>query len=158
MQYLTRAILSSFLPRSLAESRGAKIVLAVVGTAVAVLVVLVFFRFLHSPEPSVPNELGLQSLVATDKNGAKWVIEPAAAQPFARLRESGVEPGLPLAIRTDMRRDGSDRVSVGLTLEGRAGERYSPQVSKDGERLAAPEFTVVDEAGQTAFKGRFEYG
>ncbi len=158
MQYLTRAILSSFLPRSLAESRGAKVVLAVVGVAAAVLLILVFLRLLRSSRPSVQHELGLQSLVATDRRGAKWVIEPTAAQPFARLRESRIGPGLPLTLRTDMRRDSTDRVSIGLIIEGRAGERYSPQISRNGERLPAPEFTVVDEAGQAAFKGRFKYG
>lgn len=158
MQYLTRAILSSFLPRSLVQSRRGKVVLAVVGVAAAVLLVLVFFRLLHSSEPSVQDELGLQPLVSTDKSGAKWVIEPTAAQPFARLRESRIELGLPLAVRIDMRRDSSDRVSVGLIIEGRAGERYSPQISRNGERLPAPEFTVVDEAGQEVFKGRFKYG
>lgn len=158
MQYLTRVILSSFLPRSLAESRGVKVVVAAVGVAAAVLLILVFSRLLRSSGPSVQDELGLQSLVATDRSGAKWVIEPTAAQPFARLRESHIEPGLPLTVRTDMRRDSTDRVSVGLIIEGRAGERYSPQISKNGERLPAPEFTVVDEAGQEAFKGRFKYG
>jgi hypothetical protein len=158
MRSLTSAILSSFLPRSLLESRGAKVVLTVAGAAVTVLLVVMILRLLRPSAPSVPDDLGLQPLYATDENGARWVIEPTAAQPFARLQESRAAVGLPLTVRADVRRDRADQVSVGLVIEGRAGERYSPQVSKNGRRLPAPELTLVDEAGRAVFKGKFKYG
>lgn len=158
MQYLARVILSSFLPRSIVQSRRGRIALAVAGAAVVTLLALMLVRRLDFGGPSVPEELGLRPLQATDKRGDKWVIEPAVAQPFARLRAGRIEPGPPLIVRTDVQRQGAGEVSIGLTIEGRAGERYRPDLSRNGSSLPAPEFTIVNEAGQVIHQDRFKFG
>lgn len=158
MQYLARVILSSFLPRSIGQSRRGRIALAVAGAAVVTLLALMLVRRLDFAGPSVPEELGLRPLQATDERGDKWVIEPAVAQPFARLRAGRTEPGPPLIVRTDVQRQAPGEVSVGLTIEGRAGERYRPDIGRNGAPLPAPELTIVNEAGQVIHQDKFKYG
>jgi len=115
-------------------------------------------RRLDFAGPSVAEELGLKPLRATDEHGDKWVIEPAVAQPFAQLRASRIEPGPPLIIRTDVQHRGAGEVSIGLTIEGQAGEQYRPDLSKNGSPLPAPELTIMDEAGKLMHKDKFQFG
>ncbi len=156
MQYLTRVILSNLLPRSAMESTRFRVALALF-VAAAILLVVILLR-MSRPSPSVYDELGLSPLRATDARGDRWTLEPTAGQPFAHLRESQAEFGSPLTVRPDVRRQSADEASIGLTIEGRAGERYSPDIRRNGMQLPAPEFTIVDETGNTLFKGKFEYG
>ena len=156
MQYLTRVILSNLLPRSTMESPRFKVALALLGAA-AILLVVILWR-VSRPSPSVYDELGLSSLRATDTRGDRWTLAPMAGQPFARLRESQAEFGPPLVVRPDVRRQSAEAVSIGLTIEGRAGERYNPDIRRNDTQLPAPEFTIVNEMGNTLFKGKFEYG
>ncbi len=156
MQYLTRVILSNLLPRSAMESPRFKVALALL-VAAAILLGVILLR-VSRPSSSVYDELGLSPLCATDARGDRWTLEPAVGQPFARLRESQAEFGPPLAVRPDVRRQSADEVSIGLTIEGRAGERYNPDIRRNDTQLPAPEFTIVNEAGNTLFKGKFEYG
>jgi hypothetical protein len=158
MQYLTRVVLSSLLPRCGTErSWVRRVVLPLAGVAV-VLVGFLWFRAHGAREAPVAAALGLQPLHRTDEKGDQWTIEPAVAQPFARLQQGHAAPGLPLTIRTDLRRDSLNRVSLGLTIEGQAGERYSPRISRNGVVLPPPEFVVVNEAKAVVAKGKFEYG
>ena len=158
MQYLTRAILSSFLPRFALQSRGIKVVLALAGAAVLLLAGVMLSRLRGSSTPALSKELGLKPLQATDEKGDQWTLEPVVGQPFARLRQAPTEPGPPLTVRTDLWPEGTDRVLIGLTIEGRAGERYNPKIRKNGALLPEPQFTVVNETGVVMVQGRFEYG
>jgi hypothetical protein len=65
--------------------------------------------------------------------------------------------GPPFTIKTDVRQV-ADRVSIGLRLDGRAGERYSLPVMKGGKRLPAPAFKIVNESGKELESGQFQYG
>jgi hypothetical protein len=158
MQYLTRVILSGLSPRSLVQSQKTRIALVLLTIIVAVLLAVRAVPRLTSGGHPIQKELGLKPLRATDENGGVWVMEPAAAQPFARLREKQAKPGPPLLVRTEVQRTSAEEISIGLLLEGQAGERYLPGISRDGVRLPAPAFTVVNEAGQVIHKDQFKYG
>ncbi len=158
MRYLTRAIISSFFPRVRMQPRGTQILLGLAGGTVLILIGIMWYRLAGSSAPTLPEELDLKPLCTTDSKGDRWMIEPAAGQPFARLRERQEAPGPPLLVRTDMQREGGNQVSFGLTIEGQKGERYSPAITRNGVLLPAPGFTIVNEAGRTICKGRFKYG
>ena len=158
MQYLTRVILSGLSPRSLVHSRRGRVVLVLLALAAAALLAVLAVARRNSSGRSMQEELGLRPLRATDANRSIWLIEPAAAQPFARLRERQAEPGPPLLVRTEVQRPSAQEVLIGLTIEGQAGERYLPGISKNGIRLPAPAFTLVNEAGRVIHKDQFQYG
>lgn len=158
MRYLTRVILSSLLPRVTVQPRRLKALLAIAGAVIVIVPAVIVLRRLDGSGPAIYDELGLKPLRATDGEGDRWLIEPAAGQPFGRLRESQIAPGLPVIVRADVRREAPDMASVGLTLEGKAGERYSPEIKRNGVRLPAPSFTVINEAGKTLIEGKFAYG
>lgn len=158
MRYLTRVILSSFLPRVTIRPRRLKATLVIAGAIILIVPAAVVLRRLDGRGPAIYDELGLKPLRATDREGNKWLIEPAAGQPFARLRESQIPPGVPVIVRADVRREAPDMASIGLTLEGKAGERYNPEIKRNGVRLPAPGFAVVNEAGNTLLEGKFAYG
>ena len=65
--------------------------------------------------------------------------------------------GPPFSIKTEAKQV-ADRVSIGLKLEGCAGERYSLPVMKGGKRLPAPTFKIFSESGKVLVPGQFEYG
>ncbi|MFC1636936.1 hypothetical protein ACFL5Z_19100, partial [Planctomycetota bacterium] len=65
--------------------------------------------------------------------------------------------GPPFSIKTDVRQN-KDQISIGLKLEGCAGERYRFPVMKRSHRQSAPEFKVVNEAGEVLTSGQFQYG
>jgi hypothetical protein len=158
MQYLARVILSSFLPRSIVQSRSGKIILAVTGAALVAVPALILVRRLDFAGPSVAEELGIKPLRATDERGDKWVIEPAVAQPFARLRAGRAKPGPPLTVRPDVQHRGAGEVSIGLTIVGRAGEKYRPDLSRNGSPLPAPELTIINGMGKVIHKDQFKFG
>jgi hypothetical protein len=74
-----------------------------------------------------------------------------------------LKPGPPLLVSADVgqrRRLGSadKRVSVGISIIGRAGEHYSPRIAKNGRNVGAPKLKIVDESGKVLTSGKFEYG
>ena len=153
MRYIVHAVLSSFLP----NSRRAKMVLA--GAALIAVVALTWIILRRSPANVSPYaELALRPLEATDANGNRWRVELAVAQPFASVRQSGVEPGPPLHVKTDVQKHSASEVSIGLVLEGQAGERYRPDIRRNGTVLPAPEFRVMDQKGRVVFADAFKYG
>jgi hypothetical protein len=68
-------------------------------------------------------EIGLTLLSKTDKNGDKWVPELAKGQSPSSLKNSSDKSGPPLLIKTDVQISVRD-VSIGLVVEGQAGEKY----------------------------------
>jgi hypothetical protein len=109
-----------------------------------------------SRSPSRPPS-GPSSLTATDKNGDKWVLEMASL-PFRPASADGsTKAGAPLLIKTDVQIVGRD-VSIGLVIEGQAGETYIPGAQKNGERLPSPGLKILDEAGKTLAADTFQYG
>ena len=49
-------------------------------------------------------------------------------------------------------------VSIGLVLEGRAGETYRPMVMKNGAPQSTPWLRIIDKQGKVIDEGKFEYG
>ena len=65
--------------------------------------------------------------------------------------------GPPFIIKTDIKQIGN-RISIGLKLEGCAGEQYRFPVTKGGRQQPAPTFKILDESGEELVSGQFKYG
>lgn len=132
---------------------------ALIAGAAAVVVAAVGILLWNSPSSSAPpgQQTVASSLTATDDNGDKWVLELAKGPPLYDSTDSSARAGAPLLIKTDVQIVGRD-VSVGLIVEGQAGEMYVPGVQKNGIWQPEPGLTIVDEAGNTLGTGRFKYG
>jgi hypothetical protein len=65
--------------------------------------------------------------------------------------------GPPFTITAEARQI-AHRVSIGLKLEGCAGEQYCFPVKKGSRRQPTPTFKIVDESGKVLTSGRFKYG
>jgi hypothetical protein len=127
------------------------IVLAILVTVVAFGTLRRAFFF------STSSMFGLSSLSMADENGDKWVLDPAKGQSFSSVKGSDKEPGPPLLIKTDVRVS-RGTASIGLIVEGQAGEKYTGGARKNGRLQPPPRLTIVDEAGKTLATGAFKYG
>jgi hypothetical protein len=133
--------------------------IALVASVAVALIVLAGVLLLQdvflvsAPSPQSP---GVSSLSATDEKGDTWVLEPKGPL-VSGAKDGEVKAGTPLLIKTDVQISGRD-VSIGLILQGRAGETYIPGVRKNGRRLSEPGLKIVDEAGKTLAVGKFKYG
>ncbi|MHC4707274.1 MAG: hypothetical protein ACYS8I_09335 [Planctomycetota bacterium] len=128
-----------------------------IAACVCVLAVGTLLRgFLFSPASS-RDKLGLSSLSTTDENGDKWVLDLAKGQSLSTIKGSDRKPGPPLLIKTDVRISGRN-ASVGLVIEGQAGEKYAGGAKKNRRWQPPPQFTIVDESGKTLVSGAFKYG
>jgi hypothetical protein len=107
--------------------------------------------------------------IVKEGGGNKWRI--FSSGPWGDLRTVKVrkdettvlKPGPPLLVSADVgqqRRPGSadKRVSVGISIIGRAGEHYSPRIAKNGRDVGAPKLKIVDESGKVLASGKFKYG
>jgi len=139
------------------SSEKKKTVVIAAAAVVAVVVIGALLRGIFSSPASSRQQLGLTSLSTTDENGDKWVLDLAKGQSLAGLKDSSAKTGPPLLIKTDVQISGSD-VSIGLIVEGQAGEKYAGGVQKNNQWQQAPAFNIVDEAGKTLTSGRFKYG
>jgi len=134
-----------------------------VGIAVAVwLVMLSVGPMLYGPSLLrwVSSQLagGLRpgSLRQTDPKGDVWQLDMASGPRRASADPNRPKAGPPIIVKTDVRRV-ANQVSIGLVLEGQAGERYRA-VRKNGRTIAAPALRIVNEAGQVVLDGSFRYG
>ena len=139
------------------SSEKKKTVAIAIGAIVVVVVIGALLHSIFSSPASSRQQLGLSSLSTTDENGDKWVLDLAKGQSLASLKDRSAKTGPPLLIKTDVQISGSD-VSIGLVVEGQAGEKYAGGVQKNGQWQPAPAFTIVNEAGKTLTSGRFKYG
>ncbi len=108
-----------------------------------------------SPLPEPTQEIVFSSLAVKDSSGDDWYLALAGVPPQAR--DSGKKPGSPLSVKADVQGYGQN-ISIGLIIEGHAGEVYGPGAAKNGRKRPAPKFTVFDEAGTVLGSGSFEYG
>ncbi len=53
---------------------------------------------------------------------------------------------------------GTRQASLGFSLRGQAGEEYAAGAERNGRRMPAPNFRIVDESDTTITSGKFEYG
>jgi len=93
-----------------------------------------------------------QTLRRTDEKGDTWVLESAGGL------SPGAPAGPPIVVKTDAYRVSERETSIGLILQGQAGEVYRPGAAKNGARVPAPAFRIVNEAGQVIAQGNFSYG
>ena len=111
--------------------------------------------FLSSP-PS-RDKLGLSALSMTDENGVKWTLDLAKGQTLASIKDRDSKPGAPVLIKTDVKIDKRE-VSIGLVIEGQAGEQYAGGAKRNGRWLPAPGFKILDSNGKILVNGAFKYG
>ena len=139
------------------SSEKKKTVAIAIGAIVVVVVIGALLHSIFSSPASSRQQLGLSSLSTTDENGNKWVLDLAKGQSLTGLKDSSAKAGPPLLVKTDVQISGRD-VSIGLVVEGQAGEKYAGGAQKNGQWQPAPAFTIVNEAGKTLTSGRFKYG
>lgn len=126
-------------------------------STIAVIVIGVLLYGIFSSPASSRRQLGLSPLSITDENGDKWILELAKGQSPSGLKDGSDKSGPPLLIKTDVQIRGRD-VSIGLIVEGQAGEKYVGGVQKNGQWQPAPAFNIVNETGKVLASGRFKYG
>jgi hypothetical protein len=105
-----------------------------------------------------------QSLTLTRQVGDDtWKL--TSSGPWGNLAKIKVTPGktTSLALGPPLRitpRVGviGRKVSVGLRILGRSGERYSNIVLKNDKRVPAPRVKIVDREGNVLASGSFSYG
>jgi len=159
------------------SQQGMKVPLIVLGVAALVVVVGILVRSGNSPSsppaaeptaalapepvplpaawPEPSQQIRFSSLAASDDQGDTWTLGLKGVPPG--LPEDGTKPGAPLSVKADV--NGSGRsISIGLIIEGQAGEVYEPGAAKNGQKRPAPKFTVLDESGTVLGSGSFEYG
>jgi len=128
-----------------------------IASVVAVLVVIMGVLLLRGSSNPSREELGLGLQSATDQSGDKWILELIKGQPASSFADSSAKPGPPLLVKTDVQISGRD-VSIGLIVQGQAGELYVPGVQKNGQWQPEPGLKVIDEAGKILATGKFKYG
>jgi hypothetical protein len=104
-------------------------------------------------------------VVRLTKAGDQWWSILCRNEPWGKLatinvakgNTTALKLGPPLEMRTDVQRNNLT-VSIGLTLVGRAGEHYSPQVLTPNGPPSAPKIKIMDQAGNILASGKFEYG
>jgi len=136
----------------------------------AVLLIIILLLFLKDSGPqsnqsgSTPSD-GPSSVSQADANGVAWTLDQAGGA-LLSTEPNAPKAGPPIVVKTDVFRigGGSDinrpapEYSIGLILEGQAGEQYRPVVKKNGSPLSAPRLRIVNEAGQVLVQGDFQYG
>jgi hypothetical protein len=154
MKEITSAIISSIF-KDLSSRRG-KVVLFCI--AAAALIVILSELFINPEQSSIQQKLTLSALSATDENGNKWTLDLIKGQPLSRISNSNKKPGPPLLVRTNARKINNSQFSIGITVEGQAGEKYIGGAIKNGKREPEPQFMIVDERARILARGKFEYG
>ncbi len=133
-----------------------KIIVIASAAIVAVVVIGPLWRSIFSV-PAYRQQFGLSPMTTTDENGDKWDLDMVKGQSISSLKDSSAKAGPPLLVKTDVQIKGRE-VSIGLVVEGQAGEKYVGGIRKNGQSLPAPAFNIVNEAGKVLTSGRFKYG
>ncbi len=107
--------------------------------------------------------LALLGSLTMNADGNKWqtsfygVQDVSSRITVAKKQTTTLKFGPPLHVKTEVEPAGR-QVSIGLSITGQSGERYNPQVTKNGSALESPTLKIVDEAGTVLASGKFEYG
>lgn len=130
----------------------------VIMTAVAAAVFLVaIIIFTCSSSDSVVTGQTIPELTMTDDAGNTWTLTPIKGQPISRFENSEKPLGPPLRVTADIRIKG-EVASIGLIVEGQAGERYIGGALKNGKLEPAPTVQIISDQGDILVSGQFEYG
>ena len=140
------------------SSRRAKVFLFCIATGIIILIggMLLLFRGQSSSSPRLRETLS--ALSVTDENGNKWNLDLVKGQQFSGRSKNDKKPGPPLLVSTNTMKINDRQVSIGIKIEGQAGERYIGGAIKNGKREPDPQFMIVDEKARILDKGKFEYG
>lgn len=128
--------------------------ISVTSIAVILSIVLLLFSIL-SPGPLFRPKLA--ALTVVDSNGDSWVLDYVKGQTIESIRNPKAEPGEPLFVKSDVEIE-NGVASIGVIIEGRAGERYVGGAIVNLQWKPAPKFEIVDEKGEVLESGQFEYG
>ena len=130
----------------------------------AVLLLIILLLFLKNlvpgskPGDSAPVGGQLSSVSRTDANGVAWALDQAGGWPLLSTEPNGPKAGPPILVKADVQKVGDREMSIGLVLEGQAGEQYRPVVKRNGTAISAPRLRIVNEAGQVMAQDSFQYG
>ena len=128
---------------------------------IAVLAVLLLKSLVSGPPSAFPTVAQLTreqpSVSRTDSAGATWTLAQAGGA-LVSTEPNGPKAGPPIVVKAHVQRVAEREMSVGLILEGQAGEQYRPVVTKNGTALSAPRVRIVNEAGQVVAEDSFRYG
>jgi len=154
MKEITSAIISSIF-KDLSSRRGKVVLVCIVA---AVLIVILSELFVNPDQLSSLQQSTLSALSVTDEIGDKWALDLIRGQPLSRISNSGRKPGPPLLVRTNVRKISNSKLSIGITVEGQAGEKYIGGAIKNGKREPEPQFIIVNEKARILARGKFAYG
>lgn len=157
MKEIISDIIMRFLEDYYKSSRKTKTILIICLMSIFIILTVSLFRSCQPSQSSLQKRFGLLPLSKTDDNGNKWMLYLVKGQPLAKFKNSSAKPGPPLSIKTDVQTKGRD-VSIGLKVEGKAGEKYIGGATKNGKWEPSPKLKIVDEAGKVLTSGQFEYG
>lgn len=98
-----------------------------------------------------------------EQNGATWQLRSwgpwgqLARIKVPRGRTTAVEVGPPLQIKPQVEMY-PGQVRVGLSLVGRAGEKYENLILRNNQRIPGPPVMIIDQAGTVLSSGQFQFG
>jgi len=104
--------------------------------------------------------------IYTAKNNDTWHLRTRAYSSGSAIAEgiqvregetTIVKVGGPFTIKTDVQGTGQF-ASIGLSIVGRAGEKYFTRPMRKGKASPEPKLKIIDEAGNVLSSGQFEYG
>jgi len=104
--------------------------------------------------------------ISAEKNNDTWRLRTRTYSSGSAIAEcikvrkdetTIVKVGGPFTIKTDVKGTGQF-VSIGLSIVGRAGEKYFTRPMKKGKVVPEPKLEIIDEAGNVLNSGQFEYG
>ena len=129
------------------------------GVIVLVLLLAVLFYAKQNPgsRVSVPDGGQSASLSRTDANGVAWSLDQVGGAVVSTVPDRP-KAGPPLLVSANVQRVADREMSIGLVLQGQAGEQYRPAVKKNGTPQAAPKLRILNEAGEVITQGSFQYG
>lgn len=122
------------------------------------MIVIACVLFWGRDRPSPIQRATLSELSVMDDKGDKWTLELVKGQPLSRINNSNKKPGPPLLVKTNVRKINNQKYSIGITVEGQAGEKYIAGAIKNGKREPEPQFIIIDEKSRILARGKFEYG
>jgi len=141
--------------KALSSPKGKTIIICL---GAASLIVILSELYVKPGRPSSLQKSTLSALSETDENGNTWTLDLIRGQPLSRIHKSDKEPGPPLIVRTNVRKISNSQLSIGITVEGQAGEKYIGGAKKNGKLEPEPRFIIVDEKARIISRGKFEYG
>ncbi len=143
--------------------RRSNLLLVIGAVAVGLLGILFVSRATYRPAPEqlgktrVAGQARPGSLRETDQNGDAWLLNMSSGPRLVSGDADGSKAGPPIVVKTDVHQVAANEVSIGLVLEGQAGERFRPP-QKNGGSVAAPRLRIVNETGQVLADDSFQFG